>query len=524
LRRSARAVGGQRTISFVVEFNAHRVRANKRREEHTMLNRRALIMKGVLATGMTAALSAVSRPIQAQTTTARSPASPVEYEMYSDLMSTPEMRAVFSENRTRQSWLRTWAAMAEAQAEHGLVPKEAAAKITEVSRSLTLSGAEMAADTRKVGRGIAPALRRLRTAVGKDVANYVHLGSTTQDIMDTGLALQMKDGLDFLERDTRALMQKLIETARAHRSTVMAGRTNGMQAAPITFGLKAAGWLSEVSRGYDRLRHAKSRALMVQLGGPVGTFEVMGLKGIAVRESMAKSLGLGTQPVGWYTSRDGVAELLFAIGLLTGALGHIAVETGLLVRTEIDEVREGGEAGRGASSVLPQKSNPRSTEFVEGLSRAVQSKAAGLYAILWQSNERNGGVWIAEWSLVPEHFLLASSALRHANELIGGLAVNKEKMLANLNLDGGAILSEAFAGALTPALSRTAAYDVVKSAVQRARAQNKTLAEAITEAPEIAAKVTKFDLDRLLDPSRHVGLSAELAELACVEAERILNA
>jgi 3-carboxy-cis,cis-muconate cycloisomerase len=303
----------------------------------------------------------------------------------------------------------------------------------------------------------------------------------------------------------------------------MAGRTNGLQAAPITFGLKSAGWLSEVTRGYERLRHTKSRALMVQLGGPVGTFDIMGSKGIAVRESMAKILGLGTQPVGWYTSRDAVAELLFAIGLLTSAVGHIAVETGLLVRTEIDEVREGGEAGRGASSVLPQKSNPRSTEFVEGLSRAIQSKASGLYTILWQSNERNGGVWIAEWSLVPEHFLLAASALRHGNELIGSLAVNKEQMLANLNLDGGALLSEAFAGALAPALGRTAAYDVVKSASQRALAANKRLADAIAEAPEIAGKITKSDLDRLLDPGRHVGLSAELVELACVEAERAIK-
>jgi 3-carboxy-cis,cis-muconate cycloisomerase len=213
--------------------------------------------------------------------------------------------------------------------------------------------------------------------------------STTQDIMDTGLALQIKDGLDLLERDARTLVDRLIATARSHKATVMAGRTNGLQAAPITFGLKVAGWLSEVTRGYLRLKLARSHALMIQLGGPVGTFDVMGPEG------MARKLGLGVQPVGWYTSRDGIAELLFAIGLLASALGHIAVETGILIRTEIDELREGGEAGRGGSSAMPQKSNPRSTEYLEGLSRAIQSKAAGLYAILWLSNERNGGVWIA---------------------------------------------------------------------------------------------------------------------------------
>ena len=277
---------------------------------------------------------------------------------------------------------------------------------------------------------------------------------------------------------------------------------------------------SEITRGRDRLKLARSRALMVQLGGPVGTFDVIGSKGIAVRASMARILGLGTQPVGWYRSRDGIAEMLFAIGLLASAVGHMAVETGLLVRTEIDEVREGGDdAGRGRSSAMPQKSNPRSTEYVEGLSRAIQSKAAGLYAILWQSNERNGGVWIAEWPLVPEHFLLASSALRHANKLIGGLVVNKGKMLANLNLDGGAVLSEAFAEALAPLLGRTQAYDFIKASVQRARTQNRSVASVISEATEIIGQLSGADLDRLLDPSRHVGLSAELVDLACSEAE-----
>ena len=174
-------------------------------------------------------------------------------------------------------------------------------------------------------------------------------------------------------------------------------------------------------------------------------------------------------------------------------------------------------------AALPQKSNPRSMEYVERLSRA---SIDGLrsYQMLCNSNERNGGVWIAEWSLVPEHFLLASSALRHANELIGGLAVNKPRMLANFEQDGGAILSEAFAGALAPALGRTAAYDLVKKASQRARETGRKLADVIAEAPELTGKVGKADLDRLLDPARHVGLSGELVELACAQAEQSLRA
>jgi 3-carboxy-cis,cis-muconate cycloisomerase len=192
--------------------------------------------------------------------------------------------------------------------------------------------------------------------------------------------------------------------------------------------------------------------------------------------------------------------------MLASALCHMAIETGLLGRTEIDEVREGGEAGRGGSSAMPQKSNPRSTEYVEGLSRAIQSKAAGLYAILGQSNERNGGIWIAEWPLVPEHFLLSSAALRHANELIAGLVINKARMLSNLDLDGGAIMSEAFAGALAPSLGRTAAYDAVKTAVEQARSQNRSLSAVITDAPEVSGKLTKEEIEGLLDPSHHVGL------------------
>ena len=490
-----------------------------------MINRRALLVHGAVSTtaGMVVALE--SGPVAAQTAApaARSAASPLEYEMYSDLLSTPEMREVFSERELLGHWMETWAAMAEAQAEHDIVPQDAAAKIASIARDLKLTPAELAQDTRKVGRGIAPALARLRAAAGKDLANFIHVGSTTQDIMDTGLALQMKRGVALLDQDARLVMEKLIALARAEKATVMAGRTNGMQASPITFGFKAAGWLSETTRGLERLRTARAKALCVQLGGPVGTFDVMGSKGVDARRSMAARLGLSTQPVGWYTSRDCLAELLFAIGLLTSALGHVAVETGLLVRTEIDEVREGGEAGRGASSALPQKANPRSTEYVEGLARAIQSKAAGLYNILWQSNERNGGVWIGEWSLVPEHFLLASSALRHAGELIGGLAVNRAQMAANLNLDGGAVLSEAYAGVLSPVFGRTAAYDLVKAASLRARRSGKRLADEIAAAPEVASRVAKADLDRLLDPGQHVGLADELTELACAEAERVLR-
>jgi 3-carboxy-cis,cis-muconate cycloisomerase len=499
-----------------------------------MFNRRSLLKQGVAIATISTGVAARASASSAQTSqrdrgvalvgSDKSPANPIEYEMYSDMLSTLEMRAVFSERATLASWLITWASMAEAQAEHGLIPEQAAARIADVSRSLVLSGPEMAADTRKVGRGIAPALRRLRAAVGKDVANHVHVGSTTQDIMDTGLALQIKDGIGLLEKDVRALIEKLVRLARDHKATVMAGRTNGMQAAPITFGLKVAVWLSEVTRGYERLRQIKPRALAVQLGGPVGTFDVMGPDGIAIRQTMAGKLGLTVYPVGWYTSRDGIAELLFSIGLLTSAVGHIAVETGILIRSEIDEVREGGEAGRGVSSAMPQKSNPRSTEYVEGLARSIQSRAAGLYQILWQSNERNGGVWIAEWSLVPEHFLLASSALRHANDLIGGLAVNKEQMLANLDLDGGAILAEAFAAALAPALGRMVAYDVVKAASQKARATKRRLADTIAEAPELVGKVGKPDLERLLDARKHVGLSETLTELACSAAEQALKA
>src|SRR4029453_3768616 len=167
-----------------------------------------------------------------------SSASPIEYEIYSDLVSPPEMREVFSEEATIRSWLKTWAAMARAQADHGLIPKEASSKIAEAADSLAVVGSELANETRKVGRAIVPTLGRLRAAVGRDFANHVHVGSTTQDIMDTGLVLQIREGLGLLESDTRSLMQKLIATARLHKGTVMAGRTNGLHAAPITFGFK----------------------------------------------------------------------------------------------------------------------------------------------------------------------------------------------------------------------------------------------------------------------------------------------
>ncbi len=444
-----------------------------------------------------------------------------ESRMLGDLVATEEMRDVFDERRMVDHWIRAWAAMAEAQGEHGIVRQEAAQKIAASLKDFHIEPAEMRAEVRQVGRGIAPALRRVRERVGQELANSVHVGSTTQDILDTGLALQLKDGLDLIERDAKVVVEALIALARAHKTTVMAGRTNSLQAAPITFGFKVACWLSEITRAIERLRQARARVLAIQLGGAVGTFDSMGPKGIEARASMARILGLRVHSTGWSTQRDNVAECLFAVGLLVSALGHIAIETGVLVRSEIDEIREGGAPGRGVSTAMPQKSNPRSTEFLEGLARIVQGRAAGLYSMLWQPNERHGGVWIAEWPLAAEHFMACSGALLHARELITGMFVHVEQMRANLDLDGGAVMSAAYAKALTIPLGRTQADAAVKAAVERARKERRPLATVIAETPELGGKIAPEDLKRLLDPANHVGLSSQIVDLAIKDAETL---
>src|SRR5437763_11061565 len=284
-----------------------------------------------------------------------------------DVFGDQDVIRLFSEESLVAAWLEFERALADAQAELGVIPIEAARAIAAAAVPEHVDLASLREQTLVVGYPILPLLEQIvqRSPVA---GRNLHRGATTQDVMDTGLALVGARALDRIETVVRTLGEALATLAEEHRRTVMPGRTHAQPAVPITFGGKAGVWLSELARHVERLRSARARLAVVQLFGAAGTAAALGPRSRDVRHAVARRLGLGTVDVPWHTARDGVAEAGFALAVLAGLCGRLAREAVGLSRPELGELREEGGRHRGASSTMPQKANPIGSEAVIGMS------------------------------------------------------------------------------------------------------------------------------------------------------------
>ena len=265
----------------------------------------------------------------------------------------------------------------------------------------------------------------------------MHWGATTQDIMDTAVVLQVRDGLHIVEDDLGELRRILADLAQAHRDTPMAGRTHLQQALPVTFGYKAAIWLAMFDRHAERLEHLKPRVLVGQFAGAAGTLASLGDKGLEVQEAFCEELGLGVPVSTWHVARDGLAEAINLLGLITGSLGKIALDVMIMASTEFGEVYEPFVKGRGASSTMPQKRNPISSELMLAASKGVRQHAGLMLDAMIQDFERATGPWHAEWIAIPESFVLTAGALHQAKFALGGLIVDEKRMARTSTSAGG---------------------------------------------------------------------------------------
>lgn len=452
------------------------------------------------------------------------PATLLDSTYYRDQYSSAAMRAAFDDAARFRSWLDAEASLAQAQAEHGLVPREAAARIAAAARLEALDLEAMKAEFDRVGFAIMPLVHQLAAACDPEARRYVHWGSTTQDILDTGLALQMRAGLDLLEAELDAAAAALARLARDHRDTPQAGRTFMQHAAPITFGYKAAVWLDEVLRHRARLPGLRERALAVQCGGAVGTLSAMGPQALEVRAAQARILGLRAPDISWHNARDGWAEAVNWLALVCGTLGRIATEIATLMRSEVGELREPHAAGRGASSAMPQKRNPIACPPVIAIAALLREKASAQMTAMIQEHERAVAGMPIEWIVIPEAFLLASGALMHMRPVLEGLEVDAGRMRANLDSGGGLIMSQAVMMGLAPHLGATAAHDAVTEAAQRAIDRATTLRAELGASPEVTAHLDADALDALLDPLAHAGMAGAMVDrvLARAAAEGVM--
>ncbi len=440
------------------------------------------------------------------------PSSIIDSNYYRDMFGTAEMRAIFSDEARIEAWLDTEVALASAQAKVGIIPDAIADRIAQIAKIENIDFEAMKIEFDKVGFPILPFVHQLTKACDSETARWVHYGATTQDILDTGTTLQIKSGLALVEEEIEGIIQALATLAKEYRETVMAGRTFQQLAAPITFGYKVAVWLDELLRHRDRLKQLKERVLVGQCAGAVGTFATLGNKGLLVQKEMTQLLGLGTPTITWHTARDGWAELVSYFAMVTGTLAKIANEVAILMRSEIGEVSEPFEKGRGASTTLPQKRNPIACEPIIAIAPRLRELASSQLTAMIQEHERGVGQMHIEWMVLPDAFVLTSGSLKHARFILENLVVDKNQMRENLNIGGGLLMSEAVMMRLASKIGKKQAHDVVYGAAGKANDQGLTLKEALIQDEIVTKHLTIAEIDNLIDPSNYTGSAGAMID------------
>jgi len=345
-------------------------------------------------------------------------------------------------------------------------------------------------------------------------------GATSQDAIDTGLVLQLRDALALVDDDVARIAGVLARQARTHATTILAGRTWLQQALPVTLGLKLAGVVGALGRHRARVAAARERALFVQFGGAVGTLASLRGQGLAVTEVLARRLSLPVPAMPWHTQRDGLAEIASVLGMLAATLGKLARDLSLLAQTEVGEVLEPDAPGRGGSSTMPQKRNPVGASIALATATRVPGLVATMLSSAVQEHERGLGNWPAEWETLPDIALATSGALAAMIEVAEGFDVHADRMRTNLEITRGLVFAEAVQTELAPKLGRDAAHSLVARACRQAAAQGAHLRDILFRDETASRLIDPGRLDRLFDPLRYLGETSAYIERTLAAHER----
>ncbi|HZP79681.1 MAG TPA: adenylosuccinate lyase family protein [Pseudolabrys sp.] len=431
--------------------------------------------------------------------------------LYRDAFGTQQMREIFCDRALIARYIEVEVALARAQAKCGVIPQAAANEIAVSSDIDKLDLELLRRETDIVGYPILPLVHQLVKMCG-GAGRYVHWGATTQDIMDTAVVLQMRAGFDVIEADIAALRKILADLSIRHRDTLLAGRTHLQHALPVTFGYKTAIWLTMFDRHAERLTQLCPRVLVAEFAGAAGTLASLGDRGLDVQRALAQELGLGVPAATWHVARDGFAEAINFLALVTGSLGKIAFDVMLMAANEFGEVFEPFVPGRGASSTMPQKRNPISSELMLACAKAVRQHAGLMVDAMVQDFERATGPWHAEWIAVPESFVLTAGALHQARFMLGGLIVDEARMRKNLDLTNGLIVAEAVMMGLAPHIGRQQAHDVVYAACREANETGRRLAVVLAANAEVSRHLDRAAIERLTDPANYLGAAPQMVD------------
>jgi adenylosuccinate lyase len=430
---------------------------------------------------------------------------------------TDELRAIFSDENRVQKWFDYEAALALSQAELGIVPQAAAAEIAAKAKVTNVDLAAVAAEIRRIKHPLVPALRALQAACADGHGEYLHFGPTTQDVLDTGMVLQVEQAHALIVRDLKSVGRELLRLADTYKATPMAGRTHGVQALPITFGHKCAIWLAEAGRNYDRLAQSAERNFVGGLTGAVGTQASLGEHAFELDKKVMARLGLGVADIAWQVARDRLADYASVLGLIGGALAKIAHEIIILSHNEIDEVAEPFDHGKVGSSTMPHKRNPVVCEGVVAVGHALRASVGLMQEALMVEHERDASVWRLEWKALPEACMMTGAMLAQMKYVLGGLEVFPAKMRRNLDTLGGFLLSERVMFALADKVGKQSAHELVYEVAMRGIAQGVTFEQALMADPQVKAAIAPPELRALLDPTTYVGLAPEIVSRVVAE-------
>jgi 3-carboxy-cis,cis-muconate cycloisomerase len=428
------------------------------------------------------------------------------------LFRSPSMDQVFSDSERVQAILHFQAALARAESASGIVPESNARAIAAKCRVEYFDLNLIAQESAHAGNLVIPIVKQLATLVAKDdkdAARFVHWGATSQDAIDTGVVLQLRQALELFERDLERLSSTLAALAEMHRGTPMVARTWMQQALPTTFGFVVAGWLEAILRHRIRLLEIRPRVLALQFGGAVGTLAAFGGNGLAVAKALAHELKLELPAAPWHSHRDRIAEVANTLGLCMGTLGKIARDISLHTQTEVAELLEPAGEGRGGSSTMPHKRNPVTCAIVLAAAHRVPPLVSTLLTALLQEEERGLGGWHAEWETLPELVCLVGGALHHLAGMLPGLEVDADRMRENLEITRGLIFAEAVSTALGERMGKLPAHLLVEAACQKARAEKRHLKDVLSQEPGWRGHLSPADLESLFEVRNYLGSAEE---------------
>jgi 3-carboxy-cis,cis-muconate cycloisomerase len=445
--------------------------------------------------------------------------------IFEAFLSTPEMQAVFDEQHVVQAMLDFEAALARAEAAEGVMTAAAADTIAGCCRADRLDVAAIVAASGRAGSLAIPLVKKLTEAVAAvdaDAARQVHWGSTSQDVVDTGLALNTRDAVALIDADLGRLIDSLLDLAQTHIATPMLARTLMQPAQVVSFGFKLLAWLAPLVRTRERLRQSARRAIQLQFGGAVGNLAVLGERGPAVARRVGELLGLPVPDGAWHTQRDEWVSLGCEVGVLCGALGKIAKDMSLLSQGEIGEASEPSGAGRGGSTAMPHKRNPVAALVALAAANRAPHRVAALLAVMPQEHERGLGNWQAELAEWVGLFLSAHGSVKALADACAGLEVDTTRMQDNIDALRGLVFAEGAATLLAGVVGKSAAHKIVEGLSQRVVAERRPLQalmlEAVSADAALSAKVSTqdvlavFSLDAAVVPSRRM-VERQLPEL-----------